>query len=136
MRIQIEMLEHHTDIAPDLVDIGLLVAQPDAVHDQFPVRNRFQPVDATDERAFAGAGRPDYDDDLAGMDGQINVFEHMEMPVMLVDLMKPYHTIPPSNLNDKAYTDCNRHVTESDRKRHNFVKKRLIFFSINLRHGK
>ena len=63
MRKQVEALEHHADFLADVVD-ALGVAHADAVDDDFAGRRFFQIIDAAQDRALAGAGRADDDDDF------------------------------------------------------------------------
>ena len=59
------MLEHHADLAADLVDLLEVVGQLDAVDDDAALLMLLEPVDAADHGRFAGAGRPADDDALA-----------------------------------------------------------------------
>ena len=65
MREQVELLEHHADIAPDGVDVLQVVGQFNAIDDDLAALMLLQPVDAADQRGFAGAGRAADDDPLA-----------------------------------------------------------------------
>ena len=73
MREQVEVLEHHADFAPHLVDLLQVVGQFDAVDDDLAALMLFQPVDAADHRRFARAGGAADDDALAAHDLQIDV---------------------------------------------------------------
>ena len=68
VREQVEVLEHHADLAADLVDVLEVVGQLDAVDDDLALLVLLQPVDAADQRRLAGAGRPADDDPLALVD--------------------------------------------------------------------
>ena len=85
MREQVELLEHHADLAPDQVDVLDVLAELDAVDDDLALLVLFEAIDAADHRRLAGARRPADHDALAAMDGEIDVLEDMEVPVPLVD---------------------------------------------------
>ena len=55
MREQVEVLEHHADLAADFVDFLQVVGQFDAVDDDLALLVLFEPVDAADHGRFAGA---------------------------------------------------------------------------------
>ena len=65
VREQVEVLEHHADLAPDLVDALEVVGELDAVDDDAALLVLLQPVDAADQRRLAGARRAADDDALA-----------------------------------------------------------------------
>ena len=78
------MLEHHADLAADLVDALEIVGELDAVDDDLARLMLLEPVDAADERRLARARRPADDDALAPIDGEIDVAQHVEFAVPLV----------------------------------------------------
>jgi hypothetical protein len=92
------MLKHHSNVPAEQVNVRFFVVDTDSVHNQLPIRNRFQSIDTAYERAFSGTGRSDYDDHFPGFNRQIDVLQHMKLPVMFIDLVKPDHHIPPSKL--------------------------------------
>ena len=65
VREQVEALEHHADPAPDRVGVEPGLADVDAVEQDRAVVDRFEQVDAAQQRALARAGRADQADDLA-----------------------------------------------------------------------
>ena len=65
MRKQIELLEHHADMAAQLAQIGVRAADLDAVGDDGAGLIGLQPVDAAEQRALAGAGAADDGDHVA-----------------------------------------------------------------------
>ena len=67
MREQVEVLEHHADLAAHLVDLLEIVGELDAVDDDPALLVLLQPVDAADHRRLAGARRPADDDALAAL---------------------------------------------------------------------
>jgi len=63
MGVEVELLEDHSHFGPQLGKVGLPVLQGHPVYDNSAFLDRFQPVDAADERAFAGpAGAANYHD--------------------------------------------------------------------------
>ena len=84
MRKQVEMLEHHADVAAHLVDLLEVVGQLDAVDDDAALLMLLEPVDAADHGRFAGAGRPADDDALAAHHLEIDVAQHVEIAEPLV----------------------------------------------------
>ena len=63
VREQLEVLEHHADARAQLGQVGLRVADRDAVDDDLALLERLERVDALDERRLAAArGAADHDD--------------------------------------------------------------------------
>src|SRR5581483_1138974 len=81
---QVELLEHHADLAADRLDVFQLRGQLDAGDGDAAALVLFQPVDAADHRRFAGARGAADDDLLPPADGQVDVPQHMEIAVPLV----------------------------------------------------
>ena len=84
MRKQVELLEHHADLAPHLVDLLEVVGQFHAVDDDAAALLLLQPVDAADQRRLAAARRPADDDALAAHDLEVDVAQHVELAEPLV----------------------------------------------------
>ena len=88
MRVKIERLEHHADAPPYGVDVDARVHQLRAVHeDRAPVRF-LQPVEATQEGAFAGTGRADDEDELLFGHRQVDAFQGANLAEMLGDIAR------------------------------------------------
>ena len=62
MREEIEMLEHHADLAAHFIDLLQVVGELDTIDDDRALLVFFQTVDAADHRGFAGTGRAGNDD--------------------------------------------------------------------------
>src|SRR2546430_2256180 len=77
VREQVELLEHHPDLFPDRLDRLHVVGELDAVDLERALLMLLEPVDAADERRFAGAGRPADDDPLALGDIEVDVAQHV-----------------------------------------------------------
>ena len=84
MREQVEVLEHHADLAAHLVDLLQIVGEFLAVDDDLALLVLLQPVDAADHRRLAGARRTADDDALAAHDLEVDVLQHMEVAVPFV----------------------------------------------------
>jgi hypothetical protein len=75
VRVEIEALEDHADRAADGGDGAVVAPDALAVEGDAAALEGFEPVDAAQQRRFAGAARADEDHDLAGMDGDRHVVE-------------------------------------------------------------
>ena len=84
VREQVEVLEHHADVAADLVDLLQVVGKLGAVDDDAALLVLLQAVDAADHGRLAGARRPADHDALAFGDAQVDVAQHVEIAVPLV----------------------------------------------------
>src|SRR5918997_1990544 len=84
VRVEVELLEDHAYLRAELVYVGLLVVQGEAVHDQLARRDLLQRVYAPEQGALARAGGTYDDDDLALLDGELYVFKDVEVPEKLV----------------------------------------------------
>ncbi len=91
MRKQVELLEHHADLAADRLDILDVAGQLDAGDDDLALLVLFEPVDAADHRRFAGARRAADNDPLAARDVEIDVVEHMKRAVPFMDMAQLDH---------------------------------------------
>ncbi|MMZ60443.1 hypothetical protein D1872_225360 [compost metagenome] len=68
------MLKYHTDIPSDAIDVDLSVMDLYPVYRQQAARNRLQPVDAAQHRAFSRAGGAHDHNHFPFLHGQIDVF--------------------------------------------------------------
>src|SRR5690606_7052579 len=85
VRKQVEVLEHHADIAADLVHVPHLRSDLAAVDHDAAALVLLQLVDAADERRLAGAGGAADDDLLAGPHAEVDILEYVEGAVPLVE---------------------------------------------------
>ncbi|MND87760.1 hypothetical protein D3C80_797680 [compost metagenome] len=85
MREEIELLEHHADIAADVVGIGALLAERRAVDGDAAFLDFLQMVDAADQRRLAGSGWAAKHDMLAAPDFEVDPLQHLQVAVPLVD---------------------------------------------------
>src|SRR3954453_6503821 len=79
MRIKIERLKHHADLAAHCVDVGAPIHQIDPVNAYRPGTRLLQAVAAAQERTLARAGRTDDEDELLRVDGKINAAKHLDV---------------------------------------------------------
>ncbi len=84
MREQVEVLEHHADVAANLVDLLKIVREFLAIDDDLAALVFFQPIDAADQRRLAGTGRTADDDPLAAHDLEVDVAQNVEVAIPLV----------------------------------------------------
>ena len=91
MREQLEMLEHHADARAQLRQVGLGIADRDAVDRDRALLKRLEPVDAFDQRRFARARRAAHHDDLALGDFGRAVVEDLEGSVPLAHVADGDH---------------------------------------------
>jgi hypothetical protein len=86
VREQVEVLEHHADFAAHFIDLLQIVGELHAIDDDVALLVFFQPVDAADHRRLAGARRPGDDDALAAHDLEVDVAQHVEIAVPLLNV--------------------------------------------------
>src|SRR5215203_3265172 len=90
VRIQVELLEDHADLAAQLVEARSSLVELHAVHNEFAGGDVLEAVDTPEQRALPRPGRPDDDHDLALVNGEIYVLQGLEVPEELVDPAKLY----------------------------------------------
>ncbi len=76
MREEIEVLEHHSDLTPDGIDVDPRIGDDLSVDDDSTALNRLEEIDAAQERALAAAARTDDDENLAALDIQGHLAQH------------------------------------------------------------
>ena len=80
VRVEIEPLEHHRDLLPDLGDRRAVRHEVDAVDDHLTAGRPLEHVDAADQCRLARARRADDDELLAGRDLEVDVLEGVMQP--------------------------------------------------------
>jgi len=85
MRKQVEVLEHHADLAPHGIDIAQIASQLDPIDNNLPLLVLLETVDAADHRRLARSRRAADNDLLPLLDGQIHIAQNMELAVPFVD---------------------------------------------------
>src|SRR5215472_3695285 len=86
MRKQVELLEHHPNLAAHLVDRLEILGKLGAVDDDATALPVLDPVDAAKQRRLAAARGTAYDDALSAHDFEVDVAQHMESPEPFVEL--------------------------------------------------
>jgi len=86
VRVQVELLEDHAHLGAQGVHVHFRGVDARPFKEDVPLLDRLQTVQATDERALAGPGRPADDQHLALLDPLGNTFEHMELAVPFMDI--------------------------------------------------
>src|SRR3712207_3891677 len=84
VREEVEALEHHPDVAAQPGELLALLRQLHPVDADLAGVDRLEPVDGAAERRLARPGRPDDDDDLTAVDGQVDVLEDVQFAEPLV----------------------------------------------------
>ena len=87
---EVEVLEHHADIATNFIDLPEVFRQFYSIDEDAAFLEYLQPVDAADHRRFARAGWTADDDALAAPHHQIDVPEHVKIAVPFVDCIDLY----------------------------------------------
>src|SRR4029077_16680076 len=83
---QVEMLEHHADLAANLIDLFQVRGQFHTIDKDAAGLMLFQTVDASDHRRLARPRRSANDDALFAHDLEIDVAQDMKVAVPLVPL--------------------------------------------------
>jgi hypothetical protein len=86
VREQLEVLEDHADLRAEASEVGLRVADRDAVDQDVAPLERLEAVDGLDQGALARAGRAADDHDLALVDGGRAAVQHLHRAVPLADV--------------------------------------------------
>src|SRR5215208_5273246 len=81
---QIEVLEHHADFAPHLVDALQIVGQLDIIDDYAALLMLLKPIDAADQRGFAGPGGAANDDAFTLVNREIDVAQDVKVAIPFV----------------------------------------------------
>src|SRR6266540_1111961 len=108
VREQVELLEHHAHVRAQAGQLPALARQRPAVEQDGAVVDRFQTVDRPAQGGLARAGGAEHDDDIAGVDLEVDVLEHVKLTEMLVDPLHPeqgrssHHAGPPAFLRERA----------------------------------
>ena len=83
---EVEALEHHADLGAQRGELLALLRQRLALDEDLAGVDGLEAVDGAAERGLARAGRADDHDHLALVDGEVDVLEHVELAVVLVDM--------------------------------------------------
>ncbi|TXT53538.1 MAG: hypothetical protein BAJATHORv1_170008 [Candidatus Thorarchaeota archaeon] len=94
MREEVEELEDHTDLGPDLVDVGLLVVDGDPIDDDPALIGRLQVVDAPQEGALATATGSEDEADLSPLNLEVDVHNCLGVPEALAEMFDENDVVP------------------------------------------
>src|SRR5690606_2960795 len=84
MRVEVELLEDHADLGTELGPIHRPVGDVHAVDDDRALLDQLEPVDATDERALAGAAGSADHYHFASLNVQVDVLQDVQLAEPLV----------------------------------------------------
>jgi hypothetical protein len=79
MRKQIELLKHHANFAPDLVNRAHVGRELNPVYDNLAALMFLEAINAADQCRFARTGRTAHDDSFATPNAQLNVAKHVKL---------------------------------------------------------
>ena len=85
MREQVELLEHHPDLAPHVVDLLEVGAELHPVDDDAAALPILEPIDAAKQRRLAAARRAADDDAFPPHHLEVDIPEHVEGAEPLVE---------------------------------------------------
>ncbi len=91
VREQVEVLEHHADVATDRLDLLDVLGQRHAVDHDIAFLMLLKMIDAADHRRLAGPRRATDDDTFALAHAQVDVTQHVEVAVPLVETLELDH---------------------------------------------
>ena len=91
MREGVPLLEDDADLLPQLVEVGRLGMDLDAIDQDLAGVDRFEPVDAGQQRRLARARATDDGDHFAALDGQVDALENLELAKGFVDVLDLNH---------------------------------------------
>ena len=79
MAKQIEGLEDHAHFFSDLIEVAFAVIDDLSVYNDLAGGRRLQHIDAPQQGGLTGAGRSDYRNHIAGMNGDIDVLQRRDI---------------------------------------------------------
>src|ERR1700744_3215584 len=91
MWIQVEALEHHADFRAQPRDLAR-GGDTDAVDHNLAAVDLLEPVDAAKQCALAGAAWTADDDDLACLNAEVDIVQHVQRAEVLMDVAEFDHS--------------------------------------------
>src|SRR5204862_5315108 len=85
---QVERLEDHADVGAVPGEGAALDGHRPAVDGDGPAVDRLEPVDRAAQGRLAGSARPDDDDDLAAVDGELDVAQDVQRTEVLLHMLE------------------------------------------------
>ncbi|MNN04603.1 hypothetical protein D3C81_1173330 [compost metagenome] len=96
------MLEHHADFAAHVGSLASGQGKVGVVDTDVALFGNFQAVDAADQCRFTRPGRPAQDDAFAFTHVEVDVAQHMEGAVVLVQALNGHHDLAWINLRGRG----------------------------------
>ena len=90
---QVERLEDHADLGAQSGELLAFLGQEVAVDADLALVDRLEPVDRPTQRGLPGSRRADHDDDLAAVDVDVDVLEHVQVAEPLVDVAQGHQPV-------------------------------------------
>ena len=103
---QVELLEHHSHLAPDLLNIADIVRQFGPVHDDAPLLVLFQAIDTANKGGLARPGRADDHDHLTRFHSEINSTQGLKLSKPLVQILNDDDFIDKTWRRTFKFHDC------------------------------
>src|SRR5699024_7330806 len=111
VRIQFELLKHHTDAGAQFRQVRAARADRHAIHGNFAFFERHQPIDALDQRTLAGTRGSTDDYDFTLLHRQRTVLKHRIAAVILVYVIEDDHWAPLALYNCTPF-DSEKQITK------------------------
>src|SRR5439155_2056982 len=99
VREEVELLEDHADVRPDLGDLPSGARDGCSVEDDVAAVRHLEPVGAAKQRRLRRAGRTDEYDDLTGSDGHRDAVQHVKGTEGLLDIAELEERVHRWNAN-------------------------------------
>src|SRR6478736_9006879 len=90
---QVEALEHHADLAADVLDAAQMRVYARAINDNLAALVFLELVETADQGRLARARGSTNDDALAAVDRQVDVPQNLEVAIEFVDLAHLDHHV-------------------------------------------
>jgi hypothetical protein len=91
MGIEVELLEDEADLCPKAGEVRPAVFQGHIINDNFPLLDRFQPVNTPDQCAFSGTAGATDDHHFSRFNVKVDLLQHMKLPEPFVYFLKGDH---------------------------------------------
>ena len=92
------MLEYHTHMLADLIDVGMRIGDILAVKNDLAGGRHFQKIHAAQEGRFTGTGRPDDNHLFSRCNMLVDIFEDMVVAKRFCQILNGDHSVSSSSL--------------------------------------